>query len=64
MDVGMAAIFQNPHGARSDLEVYQNDLRLAELAEGAERTAHVAAAREAWTSIERPDLVALLDRFG
>jgi alkanesulfonate monooxygenase SsuD/methylene tetrahydromethanopterin reductase-like flavin-dependent oxidoreductase (luciferase family) len=33
MDVGMAAIFQNPKGARTDLEVYQNDLRLAELAE-------------------------------
>ncbi len=38
--------------------------RLAELADGGERAAHVAAAREAWTSIDRPDLVALLDRFG
>jgi hypothetical protein len=24
----------------------------------------VAAVREAWTSIDRPDLVALLDQFG
>ena len=37
--------------------------RLAELADGAERAVHVATAREAWTSIDRPDLVALLDRF-
>jgi len=26
--------------------------------------AHRAAAREAWTSIDRPDLVALLDQLG
>jgi tetratricopeptide (TPR) repeat protein len=38
--------------------------RLVELTDGAERTAHVAAAREAWTSIDRPDLVALLDKLG
>jgi tetratricopeptide (TPR) repeat protein len=38
--------------------------RLAALAEGAERAAHVAAAREAWTSIDRPDLVAELGQFG
>jgi len=38
--------------------------QVAELADGAERAAHVAAAREAWTSIDRPDLVARLDRFG
>jgi alkanesulfonate monooxygenase SsuD/methylene tetrahydromethanopterin reductase-like flavin-dependent oxidoreductase (luciferase family) len=29
----MAAIFQNPDRKRPDLEVYQNDLRLADLAE-------------------------------
>ena len=33
MHVGMAAVFQNPHKARSDREVYLNELRLAELAE-------------------------------
>jgi alkanesulfonate monooxygenase SsuD/methylene tetrahydromethanopterin reductase-like flavin-dependent oxidoreductase (luciferase family) len=33
MHVGMAAIFQNPGHARSDLEVYQRDLALADLAE-------------------------------
>jgi alkanesulfonate monooxygenase SsuD/methylene tetrahydromethanopterin reductase-like flavin-dependent oxidoreductase (luciferase family) len=33
MRVGTTAIFQNPHDARPDHEVYQNDLRLAELAE-------------------------------
>ncbi len=33
MKVGMAAIFQNPDRERPDLEVYQNDLRLACLAE-------------------------------
>ena len=33
MQVGMAAIFQNPDRKRPDLEVYQNDLRLADLAE-------------------------------
>jgi alkanesulfonate monooxygenase SsuD/methylene tetrahydromethanopterin reductase-like flavin-dependent oxidoreductase (luciferase family) len=33
MHVGMATVFQNPHDQRSDLEVYQNELRLAELAE-------------------------------
>ena len=33
MHVGMAAVFQNPRKKRSDLEVYQNELRLAGLAE-------------------------------
>jgi alkanesulfonate monooxygenase SsuD/methylene tetrahydromethanopterin reductase-like flavin-dependent oxidoreductase (luciferase family) len=33
MHVGMAAVFQNPKKKRSDLEVYQNELRLAGLAE-------------------------------
>ena len=33
MQVGMAAIFQNPLDARSDREVYEADLRLADLAE-------------------------------
>src|SRR5438093_12764848 len=33
MHVGMATIFQNPFDARSDREVYQNELRLADLAE-------------------------------
>ena len=33
MHVGMAAVFQNPGKARTDFEVYQNDLRLADLAE-------------------------------
>lgn len=35
--------------------------RLAQLTQGAERAAHVAAAREAWASIQRDDLVAELD---
>jgi hypothetical protein len=39
-------------------------VRLAESTEGAGRAVHVAAARAAWTSIDRPDLVARLDRFG
>jgi tetratricopeptide (TPR) repeat protein len=34
--------------------------RLASVTDGAERERHLAAAREAWTSIERPDLVATL----
>ena len=34
MHVGMAAVFQNPKKKRSDLEVYQQELRLADLAEG------------------------------
>ncbi|HKB29688.1 MAG TPA: tetratricopeptide repeat protein [Streptosporangiaceae bacterium] len=39
--------------------------RLARLASGSERRTHVAAAREAWLSIDRPDLVADLDEeFG
>jgi hypothetical protein len=38
-------------------------LRLAELANGPDRTAHVAASHAAWTSINRPDLVARLDKF-
>jgi tetratricopeptide (TPR) repeat protein len=38
--------------------------RLAGIATGAERAAHVAAARQAWASIERPDLVARLDALG
>ena len=33
MHVGMAAVFQNPGKARSDRDVYLNELRLAELAE-------------------------------
>jgi len=33
MHVGMATIFQNPHAERSDLEVYQADLKLADRAE-------------------------------
>ena len=33
MHVGMATVFQNPGKARSDREVYQNELRLADLAE-------------------------------
>ena len=33
MHVGMAAVFQNPGKARSDREVYRNELRLADLAE-------------------------------
>ena len=37
--------------------------RLARLGDGAERAAHAAAAREAWTSIDRPDLVDSLDQF-
>lgn len=33
MQVGMAAVFQNPRKARSDYEVYRHELRLAALAE-------------------------------
>lgn len=33
MQVGMAAIFQNPGRSRTDREVYRHDLRLADLAE-------------------------------
>ena len=33
MHVGYTAIFQNPDERISDTEVYQNELRLAELAE-------------------------------
>ena len=33
MEVGLAAIFQNPGKTRTDLEVYRGDLRLADLAE-------------------------------
>jgi alkanesulfonate monooxygenase SsuD/methylene tetrahydromethanopterin reductase-like flavin-dependent oxidoreductase (luciferase family) len=33
MQVGMAAIFQNPGRARADHEVYRGELRLADLAE-------------------------------
>ena len=33
MDVGMSIIFQNPGRERSDREVYQSDLALADLAE-------------------------------
>ena len=33
MHVGMASIFQNPNKHTTDLEVYNNDVRLAELAE-------------------------------
>jgi tetratricopeptide (TPR) repeat protein len=39
--------------------------RLAETTDGDERQRHVRAARDAWTRIDRPDLVAELDReFG
>jgi len=38
--------------------------RLAELAEGTNRAAHIAAARAARTSIDRPDLVARLGELG
>lgn len=34
MHVGMAAIFQNPEQARSDFDVWRDDLRLALMAEG------------------------------
>ena len=33
MHVGMASVFQNPQKARTDREVYRNELRLADLAE-------------------------------
>jgi alkanesulfonate monooxygenase SsuD/methylene tetrahydromethanopterin reductase-like flavin-dependent oxidoreductase (luciferase family) len=33
MHVGLAAVFQNPRKARSDREVYENELRLVDLAE-------------------------------
>ncbi len=33
MYVGMATVFQNPKKSRTDLEVYRNELRLADLAE-------------------------------
>src|SRR5213595_1358798 len=33
MHVGLATVFQNPQKKRSDREVYQNELRLADLAE-------------------------------
>ena len=33
MQVGLAAIFQNPGKTRADLDVYRGDLRLADLAE-------------------------------
>ena len=36
---------------------------LARVTAGEERTAHVAAARAAWLSIDRADLLANLDRF-
>lgn len=35
--------------------------QLARISEGAEQDRHVAAAREGWSSIDRPDLVAALD---
>jgi tetratricopeptide (TPR) repeat protein len=38
--------------------------RLAELSGDAERALHVATARQAWTSIDRPDLVAYLEALG
>jgi len=34
MHVGMATVFQNTKRARTDLDVYRNELRLADLAEG------------------------------
>src|SRR5215475_8511661 len=33
MHVGMAAVFQNPQQARTDHDVYRDELRLADLAE-------------------------------
>ncbi len=33
MHVGLAAVFQNPKKARSDIDVYRNELRLAAEAE-------------------------------
>ena len=33
MHVGLATVFQNPHKARTDFDVYANELRLADLAE-------------------------------
>src|SRR5258705_6782313 len=33
MHVGMASVFQNPHKARTDREVYRNELRLVDLTE-------------------------------
>jgi alkanesulfonate monooxygenase SsuD/methylene tetrahydromethanopterin reductase-like flavin-dependent oxidoreductase (luciferase family) len=33
MRVGMAAVFRNPGRARADLDVYRDDLRLADLCE-------------------------------
>ena len=33
MHVGYSAIFQNPEDQMTDYEVYQNELRLAEMAE-------------------------------
>lgn len=33
MHVGLATVFQNPHKERTDLDVYTNELRLADLAE-------------------------------
>jgi hypothetical protein len=40
-------------------------LRIARLTEGAERAAHLDAARAAWASIKRDDLIAQLDKeFG
>jgi tetratricopeptide (TPR) repeat protein len=46
------------------ISIGRTHFRLAELSDGPERAAHVAAAREAWASIDRPDLVALLDELG
>jgi tetratricopeptide (TPR) repeat protein len=37
--------------------------RLARFGDAAERAAHAAAVREAWTSIDRADLMASLDQF-
>ena len=33
MHVGMATLFQNPQNARTDCEVYQQELRLSDLVE-------------------------------
>ncbi len=35
MRVGMAAVFQNPGRAKSDFDVYRDDLRLADLCDRA-----------------------------
>lgn len=60
--VDSLALFQKVTEPRSIGEIIR---RLARVSEGAERAAHVAAARAAFASIDRPDLIAELDaEFG